>query len=98
MQEVSFIVQPGEHVVLVGGNGSGKTTLTRLFNGTLLPDSGQVVVAGHATTDVDALRSVRRLVGLLFQDADNQFVTTTAEREIAFGLENLQLPPRDIRR
>jgi energy-coupling factor transport system ATP-binding protein len=82
---------PGERVTLLGGNGSGKTTLARLLNGTQLPTRGQVLVHGWDTRDPDGRFDVRRRVGLLFQEPDNQFVTTTAEREIAFGLENLEV-------
>ena len=97
LQDVSFHVSPGERIVVLGGNGSGKTTLVRLLNGTLLPDSGRVVVQGQTTTDASALHEIRRCVGMLFQDPDNQFVTTTAEREIAFGLENLQQSSSEMR-
>jgi energy-coupling factor transport system ATP-binding protein len=98
LENVSFRVTAGERIVLLGGNGSGKTTLVRLLNGTLLPDEGRILVQGRATSDATALPEIRRCVGLLFQDPDNQFVTTTAEREIAFGLENLQQPPATMRR
>jgi energy-coupling factor transport system ATP-binding protein len=86
---VSFRLAAGERAALLGGNGSGKTTLARLLNGTHMPTRGRVVVHGHDTRDPEARFDVRRRVGLLFQDPDNQFVTTTVEREIAFGLENL---------
>lgn len=89
LQGVRFRLEVGERAALLGANGSGKTTLARLLNGTHLPTRGRVVVDGHDTADPDSRFEVRRLVGLLFQDPDNQFVTTTLEREIAFGLENL---------
>jgi energy-coupling factor transport system ATP-binding protein len=92
LQQVSFALAPGERAALLGGNGSGKTTLGRLLNGTLLPTHGRVLVAGHDTRDPQTRVAVRRAVGLLFQDPDDQFVTTSAEREIAFGLENLCVP------
>jgi len=97
LKDVSFRVSAGERIVVLGGNGSGKTTLVRLLNGTLLPDAGRVIVRGQATTDPTALHEIRRCVGMLFQDPDNQFVTTTAEREIAFGLENLQRSSTEMR-
>ena len=97
LENVSLRVCSGERIVLLGGNGSGKTTLVRLLNGTLLPDAGRVCVQGKATTDPQALHDIRRCVGMLFQDPDNQFVTTTAEREIAFGLENLQCSASEMR-
>lgn len=95
---VSFTLAPGERVALLGGNGSGKTTLGRLLNGTLLPSRGRVLIAGHDTRDPQARVAVRRAVGFLFQDPDDQFVTTSAEREIAFGLENLCVPRPEMQR
>jgi energy-coupling factor transporter ATP-binding protein EcfA2 len=95
LDRVSFRLAPGERAALLGGNGSGKTTLARLLNGTQLPSRGRVLIHGHDTRDPAARLEVRRRVGLLFQEPDNQFVTTTAEREIAFGLENLcEIPER----
>src|SRR6187399_833227 len=81
---ISFRLDAGERVALLGGNGSGKTTLARLLNGTQLPTRGQVRVEGRDTRDSESRVAIRRAVGLLFQDPDDQFVTTTAEREIAF--------------
>jgi energy-coupling factor transport system ATP-binding protein len=97
LDDVSFAVAPGERVALLGGNGSGKTTLLRLLNGTELPARGSVRVAGYDTADSESYAAVRRAAGLLFQDPDNQFVSTTAAREIAFGLENLCRPTAEIR-
>jgi energy-coupling factor transport system ATP-binding protein len=95
---VSFRLVEGERAALLGGNGSGKTTLARLLNGTELPTRGRVLVDGLDTRDPQARVEVRRRVGLLFQDPDDQFVTTTAEREVAFGLENLRVPSPEMRR
>jgi len=95
---VSFTLAPGERVALLGGNGSGKTTLVRLLNGTRPPTRGRVLVDGLDTRAAATLLEVRRAVGLLFQDPDDQFVTTTVEREIAFGLENLRVPTAELRR
>ena len=92
LEGVSFALAPGERVAVLGGNGSGKTTLGRLLNGTLLPARGRVLVAGQDTCDPQTRVAVRRAVGFLFQDPDDQFVTSSAEREIAFGLENLRMP------
>jgi energy-coupling factor transporter ATP-binding protein EcfA2 len=98
LSDVSLRLGSGENVALLGANGSGKTTLVHLLNGSLLPESGSVRVDGLDTSDAQNLFDIRRRVGLLFQDPDNQFVTTTAEREIAFGLENLEVPADRIRR
>ena len=97
LDAVTFTLHDGERAVLLGGNGSGKTTLVRLLNGTLQPTSGQVIVDGFDPRDAAAHEDVCRRVGLLFQDPDDQFVTTTLEREIAFGLENLSVPQPQMR-
>jgi energy-coupling factor transport system ATP-binding protein len=95
---IGFVLQPGERAALLGGNGSGKTTLARLLNGTQLPTAGSVHVDRHDTRDAATRLDVRRAVGLLFQDPDDQFVSTTVEREIAFGLENARAPVAELRR
>ncbi len=97
LADVSFHLRAGERVALLGGNGSGKTTLARLLIGAQLPTRGRVAVHGFDTRDPEARFEVRRRVGLLFQDPDNQFVSTTVEREIAFGLENLNEPTHRMR-
>jgi energy-coupling factor transport system ATP-binding protein len=76
----------------MGANGSGKTTLVRCLNGLILPDDGEVVVDGMPLRDPANRTEIRRRVGLVFQNPDDQIVTATVEREIAFGLENLGLP------
>lgn len=88
---------PGEFVVVMGPNGSGKSTLTRLGNGLLQPSEGEVVVDGLNTRDPLGLPRVRQKVGLVFQDPDNQMVAGTVEEDIAFGPENLGLPPDEIK-
>jgi energy-coupling factor transport system ATP-binding protein len=97
LDDVSFTLAPGERAVLLGGNGSGKTTLARLLNGTHMPTRGQVLVDGRDTHDAAGVQHARRAVALLFQDPDDQFVSATAEREIAFGLENLGVAPATMR-
>lgn len=89
---------PGEVVAVVGGNGSGKTTLARLANGLLVPLSGEVRVSGLLTSDEETLWEVRSRVGLLFQNPDDQIVGATVEDDVAFGLENLGVPPEQMRR
>ncbi|QRN98088.1 ATP-binding cassette domain-containing protein [Archangium violaceum] len=81
-------------VAVVGSNGSGKSTFARLLNGLLVPDQGQVLVEGLDTRK-DA-RAIRRKVGFVFQNPDNQIVLPTVEEDVAFGLKNLRLPAADI--
>ncbi|MCY1082892.1 energy-coupling factor ABC transporter ATP-binding protein [Archangium lansingense] len=81
-------------IAVVGGNGSGKSTFARLLNGLLVPERGQVLVEGLDTRK-DA-RAIRRKVGFVFQNPDNQIVLPTVEEDLAFGLKNLKLPSADI--
>ncbi|MBN2416168.1 ATP-binding cassette domain-containing protein [bacterium] len=97
LRGVSFSMEPGERVALMGANGSGKTTLIRCLNGLFLPASGTVTVDEFRTDEPEHAYEVRRRVGMMFQNPDNQIVTTTVEREIAFGLENLGLPYDEMR-
>lgn len=96
LEDVSMRIESGELVGIVGPNGSGKSTLGRLIKGLLLPDSGSVLVDGRDSAQ-DGL-TVRRLVGLVFQNPNSQIVNSVVEQEIAFGPENLALPREDIRR
>lgn len=95
LEEVSLEIAPGEVVAIVGPNGSGKSTLSRLMKGLLLPSSGRVLVDGSdsAAGGLD----VRRTVGLVFQNPNSQIVNAIVEHEVAFGPENLALPPSEIR-
>jgi energy-coupling factor transport system ATP-binding protein len=94
---LSCSIRSGEYVGVVGGNGSGKSTLARHLNGLLLPTSGSVHVAGRDTRDREAVWAIRRDVGMIFQNPDNQLVATVVEEDVAFGPENLGLPPAVIR-
>jgi energy-coupling factor transport system ATP-binding protein len=98
LRDVSFDIQPGQFVAIVGANSSGKTTLGRLCNMLLTPTKGSVIVAGMDTAETDHLYPIRSKVGMIFQNPDNQIVSTTVEEEIAFGLENLQIPSPEIKR
>ncbi|MEN3183779.1 MAG: energy-coupling factor transporter ATPase [Atribacterota bacterium] len=98
LQGISCTLREGEFVVLLGRNGSGKSTLAKHCNGLLLPKRGSVLVDGMDTRDASALWEIRRRVGLVFQNPDNQLVATTVEEDVAFGPENLGLPPAEIRR
>lgn len=90
---IDLEIKKGESVAIMGANGSGKTTLAWCINGLLLPNSGKVMVDGLSTHRSEQIPAIRRRVGMVFQNPDNQIVTTTVEREIAFGLENIGIPP-----
>lgn len=94
---VTLRIDRGEFVAMVGGNGSGKSTLAKHLNALLLPAEGDVVVDGMNTKDPAALWDIRRRVGMVFQNPDNQIVATVVEEDVAFGPENLGVPPREIR-
>jgi energy-coupling factor transport system ATP-binding protein len=93
----SLHLDAGELVAVVGANGSGKSTLARLCDGLLLPTEGRVTVDGLDTADASTLMGVRQLVGMVFQDPDDQIVGTVVEEDCAFGPENLGLPSAEIR-
>ncbi len=96
LKAVNLFIKPGEFVGIAGQNGSGKTTLARLLNGLLLPSAGRVTVNGLDTRQRRMIMEIRRLVGMVFQNPDNQLVSPVLEEEIAFGPENLNLPPREV--
>ena len=98
LRGVDLTIDRGEFVAIVGPNGSGKSTLARHFNGLLLPTAGQVWVDGLLTTDPRHLPAIRQLVGMVFQNPDNQLVASTVEEDVAFGPENLAIPTDEIRR
>ena len=97
LENVTFDVHQGEWVALVGGNGSGKSTLARLLNALLLPTQGVVCVAGIPTTDESRVWDVRRTLSMVFQNPENQIVSSIVEDDVAFGPENLGLPQAEIR-
>ncbi len=94
---VDLIVREGEFLVIIGPNGSGKSTLARHMNGLLLPTEGKVTVAGMDTREESNLWPIRRTVGMVFQNPDNQIVATVVEEDVAFGPENLGIPSPEIR-
>jgi energy-coupling factor transporter ATPase len=96
LDHVSLKFKEGESVAIIGSNGSGKTTLAKLLNALILPDKGEVLVDGLITSDKDSQKTVRQKVGMVFQNPDNQIISTSVEREVAFGLENLALPYDEI--
>lgn len=94
---VSLDIYKGEFVAILGHNGSGKSTIAKHFNAILLPQSGTVTVNGMDTKDEDKLFDIRQTVGMVFQNPDNQIVATIVEEDVAFALENLGVPPAEIR-
>ena len=94
---VSLSVRRGEFVAVLGHNGSGKSTLAKHFNAILLPTAGKVYVDGMDTCDEDHLLDIRRRVGMVFQNPDNQIVASVVEEDVAFGPENLGVPSAEIR-
>lgn len=100
LKGVSFTVNRGEYVAVLGHNGSGKSTLAKLLNVILTPSGGKLTVAGHdITADMseDEVFAVRREVGMVFQNPDNQLVATVVEEDVAFGPENLGIPREEMR-
>ena len=95
---VSAQVKRGEFVAVLGANGCGKSTLAKHFNAILLPESGKVYVEGMDTADEEKLYDIRQTVGMVFQSPDNQIVATVVEEDVAFALENLGVPPEEMRR
>lgn len=95
---VDINVKKGEFIVVIGHNGSGKSTLAKHFNAILIPESGDVIVDGINTADRMKLWDIRQRAGMVFQNPDNQIVATIVEEDVAFGPENLGVPPEEIRR
>ena len=93
----SVAVDKGEFVAVLGANGCGKSTLAKHFNAILLPEAGTVLVEGMNTADEAHLYDIRQKVGMVFQNPDNQIVATVVEEDVAFALENLGVPPAEIR-
>ena len=98
LQDIDLTVERGSFTVILGHNGSGKSTLAKLLNGLLKPDSGEILVDGLDTRDERNEFEVRRRLGMVFQNPDNQIVCTIVEEDVAFGPENLGIPPAEIRR
>jgi len=94
---VSLDVKKGEFLAIIGHNGCGKSTIAKHLNAMLLPDSGKVYVDGDDTSDEDKTFDIREKVGLVLQNPDNQLVASIVEEDVAFGPENLGVPPKEIR-
>ena len=97
LKDISLEIQPGEFVAIIGTNGSGKSTLAKHFNVLLVPTEGTCEVLGMRTDDPANLWKIRQNVGMVFQNPDNQIVAAVVEEDVAFGPENLGVPPEEIR-
>jgi len=95
---ISGDIEAGAYVGVIGSNGCGKTTFVRHLDGLLLPTTGDVWVEGMNTTDPDAVREIRQMVGMVFQNPDNQIVGMSVEEDVSFGPGNLRLHPSEIRK
>ncbi|HZK56985.1 MAG TPA: energy-coupling factor transporter ATPase [Clostridia bacterium] len=98
LKDVTVTVEPGEFIVIIGHNGSGKSTLAKHMNALLLPTKGEVFVKGFNTKDETHVWDIRQNAGMVFQNPDNQLVATIVEEDVAFGPENLGVPPVEIRK
>ena len=98
LKDVNVSIERGSFVVVLGHNGSGKSTLAKHMNAVLLPSGGAVYVEGMDTRDEACLLEIRRRVGMVFQNPDNQIVANVVEEDVAFAPENLGVPSEEIRR
>ena len=96
LDHVNLKIDAGEFVAIIGRNGSGKSTLAKHLNALLTPSGGACLVAGMDTRIVSHLWDIRQMVGMVFQNPDNQIVASIVEEDVAFGPENLGLPPAEI--
>lgn len=94
---LNFEISKGQFVAILGRNGSGKSTLAKMFNGILLPSEGKVTVCGMDTSAEENILPIRRQVGMVFQNPDNQIVAGVVQDDVAFAPENLGVPPEEIR-
>lgn len=98
LKGVSLDISRGDFVAVLGHNGSGKSTLAKLLNAINLPESGDILIDGMNTKDEEHLYDIRRTVGMVFQNPDNQIVATVVEEDVAFALENIGVEPSEIRK
>lgn len=98
LKNLNFNIEKGSFTAILGHNGSGKSTIAKLTNGILVPDKGSVVVEGMSTSDEDKIFDIRAKVGMVFQNPDNQIVSSIVEEDVAFGCENLGIPPEECRK
>ncbi|KHO63401.1 cobalt transporter ATP-binding subunit [Thermoanaerobacter sp. YS13] len=98
LKDINLQFEKGQFIGIIGHNGSGKSTLAKHFNALLLPTKGKVFVKGMDTKDTNRLWDIRQTAGLVFQNPDNQIVAAIIEEDVAFGPENLGIPPDEIRK
>ncbi len=97
LKDVTAQIKKGEFTAIIGTNGSGKSTLARHLNALLLPTEGELIVEGMRTSDAGRVWDIRQKVGMVFQNPDNQLVAAVVDEDVAFGPENLGVPPEEIR-
>ena len=97
IDDISFDVKKGDFIAILGHNGSGKSTLAKHLNALLIPEEGSIYVNDIDTKDEDMLWEIRQTTGMVFQNPDNQIVYNTVEEDVAFGLENLNVPEKEIK-
>ena len=97
LKDVTAQIKKGEFTAIIGTNGSGKSTLPRHLNALLIPTEGELIVEGMRTSDAGRVWDIRQKVGMVFQNPDNQLVAAVVEEDVAFGPENLGVPPEEIR-
>ena len=97
LKDVTAQIKKGEFTAIIGTNGGGKSTLARHLNALLLPTEGELIVEGMRTSDAGRVWDIRQKVGMVFQNPDNQLVAAVVEEDVAFGPENLGVPPEEIR-
>lgn len=98
LDKITLNIKRGEFVAIIGTNGSGKSTLAKHFNALLTPSAGQCLIDGLSVTEEKNVWDIRQKVGMVFQNPDNQIVAAVVEEDVAFGPENLGVPPAEIRR
>lgn len=98
LTDINLSIEQGSFVAILGHNGSGKSTLAKLTNGILYPTNGEVIVDNQVTREDENIYEIRKKVGMVFQNPDNQIVSSIVEEDVAFGAENLGIPPKEIRK
>ena len=96
IKNVSLTVEEGEYIAVIGHNGSGKSTLAKLFNGLIKADEGDIIVDGFNALGKNDVFEIRKRVGVVFQNPDNQLVASIVEDDVAFGPENIGVPRKEI--